>query len=271
MPGDREGAARRATELLSEYAIDAPSQLDLDALAFAAGALVLDAPLLGALARLVRRGDRGIIRVREGLTSPRRRFCIAHELGHFLLHGGTSQLASCTLEMIDDYRASREELEANAFAAELLLPRAAFQERCGAGAPTADRVRTLADEFGVSLTATLWRTAELGPTPGAIVGAREGRLSWFKRSDDFLFRLRDVGSRVGREALAHAACRGEREGIHHARVPARSWLDDRRVEESWTLGEICVPMLSVGSSLSLIWLTPDAGVDDWDEGDDWDD
>lgn len=90
----------------------------------------------------------GIIWLREGLSSERQAFALAHELGHFALHrgeGAALRLRTTCAESELDERAdaaalgqpngrveeytsrSRREQEANAFAAELLAPRAAVR------------------------------------------------------------------------------------------------------------------------------------------------
>ena len=65
----------------------------------------------------------------------RKRFAIAHEIGHWILHRDISQINACTdADMIDRYKASVPEVEASSFAAELLMPQAAFApllKRCG--------------------------------------------------------------------------------------------------------------------------------------------
>lgn len=85
----------------------------------------------------------GIIWLRDNLDAETRRFAIAHELGHYILHRGEgiNVHAACSQQEIDQQADSaalrteerqvqeysprvRRELEANAFAAELLAPRA---------------------------------------------------------------------------------------------------------------------------------------------------
>ena len=87
----------------------------------ALGVLVLEAPLVKADARLIRKGPRGLVRVKHDIPEPgRKRFAVAHELGHWLLHKEQSQVNSCTDQnMVIKYKASAPEVEANYFAAEL--------------------------------------------------------------------------------------------------------------------------------------------------------
>ncbi len=107
-------------------------------------------------AALVPLGDGHVIELRGTSGERRRRFTIAHEIGHFLLHpgravterGGATNRATASLER-----------EANQFAAELLMPerlvrQAALEE--GADA------RRLADRFDVSDQAMSLRLRRLG-------------------------------------------------------------------------------------------------------------
>lgn len=58
-----------------------------------------------------------VIWVRAGDSTARQRFTIAHELGHLLLHD-----VSVAFRRDDTFRGSPEEVQANAFAADLLMP-----------------------------------------------------------------------------------------------------------------------------------------------------
>jgi Zn-dependent peptidase ImmA (M78 family) len=76
-----------------------------------------------------RRLDKGVIGVNTHHHINRQRFTVAHELGHFLLHKGDTvhvdQAAPHQIKLRDVNSSSGtdlEEIEANAFAAELLMP-----------------------------------------------------------------------------------------------------------------------------------------------------
>src|SRR5437588_7450623 len=89
-------AERRADLLLSELQITDPVDIDIEAIAMTRSALVLDGGLSGAEARLTRSPKISFIRINAGVREPgRRRFAIAHELGHLLLQEN-SQFALCT-------------------------------------------------------------------------------------------------------------------------------------------------------------------------------
>jgi IrrE N-terminal-like domain len=69
---------------------------------------------------------------------PRRRFTIAHELGHWCLHLGAEHAVYCRASVIDsELRGERDSLplpeeEANAFAAAVLMPAALIREQYAA-------------------------------------------------------------------------------------------------------------------------------------------
>src|SRR5688572_7280507 len=120
-----------ADRIWSLYGYASPKELVLEDLAMALGIVVIDGPLDSALGRLVRSGDTGIARISESIKEPgRRRFAIAHEIGHWLLHKKVSQLIACTEEdMLASYKSSPYEAEASIFAGSLLLPEKLFIER----------------------------------------------------------------------------------------------------------------------------------------------
>lgn len=98
------------------------------------------AKLTGCLARLVRQGKRGIIRTKSGIREDgRRRFAIAHELGHWFLHEKESQVFVCTAEQMRDYKGSPVEVEANLFASELLMPTCLFRPLADNATPSLRR------------------------------------------------------------------------------------------------------------------------------------
>lgn len=76
---------------------------------------------------LLRTGDRAIIAVESTQAPTRQRFTIAHELGHLLLHNGEELRVDTQFKLnLRSPKSSTaediEEIEANAFAASLLMP-----------------------------------------------------------------------------------------------------------------------------------------------------
>ena len=100
-----------------------------------------------------------LIFVNGGEPETRRRFTIAHELGHWVcqcLEGHTAPLYCRAEDIGVDPRARALEREANVFAAELLMPETGVREEF------ATSVGGCAQAFGVSEEALRWRLYNLG-------------------------------------------------------------------------------------------------------------
>lgn len=118
---------------------------------------------------LVRRGKRGVIAVNSKHHVNRRRFSVAHEIAHFALeHEGTKFVDAAPVFFRDDTSGkgvSAQEIEANAFAAELLMPSDAIAERLRRRPIDAFddlAIQSLANYFEVSVQALTIRLVNLG-------------------------------------------------------------------------------------------------------------
>jgi Zn-dependent peptidase ImmA (M78 family) len=129
--------------------------------------------LSGFLVRNTASG-KAVIGVNKGHSKARKRFTIAHELGHYLLHEGElvhfdAERPGFRVNLRSDGSDSDMEREANLFAAELLMP-AKFLERDSRikkldlldEKSSTDILAPVAKEYGVSVQALTYRLANLG-------------------------------------------------------------------------------------------------------------
>jgi len=179
-----QGEGRRLWHL---YGFLEPQDLILEDLAFARGVLVTEGPLDNMEARLVKRGDTGLIRVKQDIYNVgQKRFAIAHELGHWELHKNESQFFACTSDdMAVSYKTSIQEGEANMFAAGLLMPDELFLSRSQNKEFSFKTISELTEYFITSLTATAIRYVELSNDYCAIVCSEAGKIRWWRGSNDF--------------------------------------------------------------------------------------
>lgn len=98
-----------------------------------------------------------MVNSKEEITIERQIFTVAHELGHLILHPQAYNLSQ-TQESKD------EEGEANVFAANFLMPQAAFEKKLkeSYGLGLVEKVLHLKRFFGVSYSAVLHRLADMG-------------------------------------------------------------------------------------------------------------
>lgn len=247
-----KGAAFRLSE---EYGIEHPKEIDLEAIAEDKGVTVIDAPLIGLEARLVRHGDRGVIRVRAGSgESGRRRFSIAHELGHWFLHKGISQIFPCTSENLRDYKNSPVEIEANIFAAEFLMPTWIFKETIKDKEVTIENIQACADEFKTSLTSTAIRFIELSQHRTIIVLSKGGKIRWWRPKLDGSHPWIQYGKDLHPESLAKY-CTDTDSTTKVEQVPTEAWLDDNSFSRQVELTEQSMRLPSYDTILTVLTIT----------------
>lgn len=104
-------------------------------------------------------------------TRKRIRFSIAHELGHYILHSNRSKGIFMDKMMfrknirLYNKKEERIEIEANYFAADLLMPKTLLLEQVKMLDPYADdeqNITYLANKFDVSVSAMTYRLINLG-------------------------------------------------------------------------------------------------------------
>ncbi|MGW4521345.1 ImmA/IrrE family metallo-endopeptidase [Amycolatopsis sp. NPDC004378] len=145
----------------------------MEEIASRAGIQVVRAPSNGSeSAFLVRDGRRIIIGVNSRQSRRRQRFSIAHELGHWQMHEGRPLIVDHTIRInkrdeVSSAATDTEEIEANSFAAALLMPRtwmqAAVDRELQLGVNDRDALTlSLAKEFDVSTEAMRFRLMNLG-------------------------------------------------------------------------------------------------------------
>lgn len=165
---------RTVHELLTRAEVNEPP-VPVEQIARIAGAVVSYQPfdsddISGLLYRSAESAP--VIGVNSANAKVRQRFTIAHELGHLHLHAGHSLILERQMHV--NFRdatsattSNREEVEANQFAAELLMPRNLLEKSLAsllAGRPLPDAaiVAKLAQRFEVSRQAMEYRLVGLG-------------------------------------------------------------------------------------------------------------
>jgi hypothetical protein len=188
------------------------------------------APLSKKKTFLVVSGDRGIITVRADAAYPgRTRFSIAHELGHFELHRKAEALWNCSSKDMNTWFKNKErdsrELEANDFAAELLMPEKFIKPEFDKQPPALAHLKDLANRFQMSLSAMAFRFAELTDEACAVVFSRAGMITHSHKS--VLFDKQKYWIPQGRlSAYSHAynAHAGKASPTSMAEVDASAWF-----------------------------------------------
>ncbi len=160
---------QKATRLLRDFDIDSPP-IPVDAIAERLGAEIRYSPFDGELAGMLMRGDdQTVIGVNSLHHINRQRFTIAHECGHLLLHKGQDVHIDRTFRVnrrdaVSSQAVDPEEVEANRFAAELLMPYDMVMNdlvEYDIDMESEDDLKELSDKYEVSLQAMTHRITNL--------------------------------------------------------------------------------------------------------------
>lgn len=186
-------------------------------------------------ARLVRIGDKGLIRIRHDISNRgQKRFAIAHELGHWELHKKICQFFACTSDdMVASYKSSPQEGEANIFAACLLMPSNLFVDRANNKEFSFKTISSLAEYFITSLTATGIRYVNLSNDYCAIICSEAGKIRWWRGSDDFENRFWITpGTKLSRNTIAGSLFCNNHKCEGPGEIDIETWCDKRSYCES---------------------------------------
>ena len=261
----REGRLRsvraEAQQMLSEYGVTKPEQIDLGLMAGGLGAEVVYDDLDGAIARVVRIGSLATIRISNRIQDVgAQRFSIAHEiahlrLGHIVPPGDANRVLErvCTPLRADGTNAERE---ASVFSSETVMPEQLVKPRCAVSRVTLEPVRAIAAEFTTSVLASAMRLVELSDERCAVVYSELGRVRWLKRSTTFPAWI-PKGRRLDPASAAFEYF--DRGSIDpEAQVlGADAWLPRDRIDGSHPeIVEHAALVPEVGAVFSLLWIPP---------------
>lgn len=165
---------------------------------------------------------------------------------------GHDDYGICSTEVIESWAKDLrdKEREANAFAAELLMPLSLVTQLVAAAEPSFAPIERLAATFHTSLTASGYRFAAVTPHSVALVWSQSGQVRWAKRSEEFKEWLRL------REAVDARTCAADLfigkqvpPGLHA--VPADAWLESAGTDA--TLLEESRLLPGYGAVLTVLW------------------
>lgn len=246
-----EDARLCARDLLRRCAVVSPGQMDPVQLAAHLGVTVKAGRLVGMDYKLIRARDHVTLLISERVSPMVRRFMIAHELGHLLLEHPPRSSEKIQRQQI--VRVPLAEMEANAFASELLMPGAFVREVCNLARGDLEGPREISRVFEISLLAGAIRYTELTRESVAAVFCRNGKVQWAVPSAAMELLVRR-GRVLSPSSLASSFFATSEPPTEPTQVPDAAWFDGPsfgRVIEHVA----CAPALR--TTLSMVWIQRD--------------
>ena len=248
-------AETAARNLNRRFGVRSPADIHIERFAAAKGLVIVEGPLDGAIARLVM-GKKPVIRVSDRVLDPgERRFCVAHELGHYLLDHAPQEVdALCTRERpVRPARAGNErhpEAEANTFSACALMPHDQLGKRIEAAKPSLELPYTIAKEYTVPLCASTIRFAEITPERCCAVYSERGKVVWAVPSATFSAKI-ERGAPLDRASVAWDYHYKKKIDDRAQPIAADAWLPTK---EDVEIIEHSAMVSGSGGVITLLWV-----------------
>lgn len=189
----------------------------------------------------------------------RRRFSLAHELGHFLIEAHRPREGlpmECSLGDLllvnprEKDRRRRIESEANRFAAHLLMPPKRIREYVGGEGTSLETLVAMANDMRVSKEAMARAFVEAHHEPVAIIVARHGKIERFYRGEDFPYLPFSKGSTLPTGSLSSDSVEAG-QFTEAEELEADEWLSEREANRFLALTEQVLGQAN-GFSLTLL-------------------
>lgn len=240
----------------SWHSLDGSGALDLDELVRRCGGRVDEMELDGCAGILLPVDGTFGIAVKQSDSRQRKRFTIAHELGHSCIPSHSKRAIHCVSPELSREATTRPaEREANEFAAELLMPRRLITPMVATGAIDIRRASDVAGNFEVSTLSAALRVCEVSRERAAVAYYRDGRLKWAFRFD-MPYGLPETGTAPPDGSIANDIICGREGSVTGLVVDREEWLPLGQPDSSWgDLLESSIQLDGSGEILSVLWLT----------------
>jgi Zn-dependent peptidase ImmA (M78 family) len=250
-------------QIYDECGITDPLQLPIEVIINSKNIIIKEEQIDGAEGRILMNENSGIITVNSSIDYlPKKRFILAHELGHFELHRHIKKGFSDNDETLNhayQINFNAEEVEANEFAAEFLMPTNLFYSECKGKVFNHKVIEHLANRFQVSKTAAILKFVKKnnGNHPVFIVCCQDNKMKWFKKSDDW--RYYSLFNRGLPPPPGTVADEVFRKGISYYGEEASQqiwkcdWFNMKDDEVNSKFYEYCLFVPSLNYMISVIW------------------
>lgn len=247
-----------AQNILEKFGIEDPATTDISDLITYYDGIVLEEPLGDCDGRTVMKNGKSIVSLNANIEFPqKKRFVLAHELGHMILHGDKEATFSDDHLTLEAYKHGPQETEANNFAAELLMPTNLFQQVCFKKKFSSNLLRSISDRFNTSITSVVYRFLEHGNHPICVFYSKNGKIQYWRKSKDFRYyvpelnKLNAPSDSVANEFYVHG--RIYRKEDADQPITKSTWFELSEYDSDTKMYEFCIVTKQYNTVLSVVW------------------
>lgn len=262
----RNNGSYTAQAFLSENGFSEITGIPMSIIVSGLGAILIEEPLRNADG-LILIGDKiSLIKVNSNIQyETRKRFTIAHEIGHLLMHKDIDPHLEnlITLNWFNDAKKQLkkgiQEFEANDFAAELLMPERIFASEARKSPFSPNLLRDLADRFKTSITSAAFRYLNMDIYPICIFFILNGRIKFWKKSTDLKVYCKDITKlNPHSDSVAQEYIDADYEFIYSGEEKAQiitksTWFQLSPYEMDKKYFEYCIPFKESRTLISIVW------------------
>ena len=256
----------KAKQLLEEIGYDEITDIPMKYFVSGLGATLIEEPLKNSDGKIIMGKSKTLIKINSNIPyASKKRFTIAHEIGHFLMHKNIEihNENSNTLNWFNNteqqLKKGIQEWEANDFASELLMPEPIFRREANGKEFTPELLKKLSERFKTSLTSTVFKSLQLDLHPLLVVFISNGIVKYWSKSNSWIYRVKDItrlpppDTSVAREYIEH-----DYDFIYTGKDKAQiieksTWcvLKERELDSDFF--EYCIPTKQYKTIISVIW------------------
>lgn len=253
-----------AQKILAEFGIDNIQEIDLSDLLYARGIILQEKLLRNSDGRIVFGKTSAVITINSGISYlGRKRFTMAHELGHFEMHHNVNTHLNDNTASLEYYKSGHQETEANEFATELLMPKNLFKQRIMGKKFSPSLLRELAEYFNTSLTSVAFRYLDIGNHPLFIFHSYNNKVMYWKCSQYYLepdnfIKVKDLNKlpvptdSVAGEYFNDKIKYSGREEVQT--IFKDVWFETQGYDNNESLNEFCIITPRYNTVISIVWI-----------------
>lgn len=257
----------QAQRLLEKHGLDEITDLEMDLFVSGLDAMLIEEELTNCDGKIIFGKSKAVIKVNSNIQFPeRKRFVAAHEIGLLLMHRNM-QLPDDIFSnfniiagMEKALKNGRQELEANEFASELLMPEKLFLQEAKGKKFTPLLIKQLSERFKTSLTATIFRYLQFEQLhPICLVFIENGKVKYWKKSNDLKVWLGNYTKLAPPSDSVAAEYIQNNYGFVYTQeekaqtISKSTWFNVNQYGEDTDFYEYCIPTRKYKTILSIIW------------------
>lgn len=256
-----------AQQLLENCGLDEITDIEMDLFVSGLDAMLIEEELTNCDGKIIFGNSKTVIKTNSRIQFiERKRFVTAHEIGHLIMHRNM-QLpvdAFANFNIIAGMemalKSGRQELEANEFASELLMPEKLFLKEAKGKKFSPLLIKQLSERFRTSLTATVFRYLQFDQLhPLCLVFIENGKVKYWKKADDLKVWFGDY-TRLSPpfDSVAAEYVQKNYDFLYSLdektqTIKKSTWFNLGEFDEDSDFYEYCIPTKRHKTILSIIW------------------